>query len=80
MKLEPGVDVALGLPWGFCAGGACGGGAGTGTGKEGGGGKEDPLKSIPKSQIAYWERLGYTRDQMVAEAPYVKARPHRGFV
>lgn len=36
---------------------------------------KDPLKNIPKVQIDFWQRMGYTREQMIAEAPYY--REHR---
>jgi len=57
-----------------------GGHGGHGGGNGGDGGKPDPLKHVPKAQVDHWKALGYTRDQMIAEAPYVKARPARGFV
>lgn len=43
----------------------------------GGGGREpskDPLKDVPPAQMAYWTKLGYSRDQMLKEAPYVLQR------
>ncbi len=39
------------------------------------GGKADPLKNIPKVQIEHWTRMGYNKEQMIAEAPYY--REHR---
>ena len=33
-------------------------------------GKDDPLKLIPKPQIEYWQKLGYTREMMLNEAKY----------
>lgn len=44
------------------------------TGSNGGGAPapaKDPLKAIPQAQIQFWQRLGYTREQMLAEAPFV---------
>ncbi len=38
-------------------------------------GKADPLKNIPKVQIEHWTRMGYSKEQMIAEAPYF--REHR---
>jgi hypothetical protein len=38
-------------------------------------GKADPLKNIPKVQIDHWARMGYSREQMIAEAPFY--REHR---
>ncbi len=55
------------------------GGTGGGAGGEGGGDvrKPDPLKEIEKlypDQIRHWERIGYSRQEMLDEAPYVLAR------
>jgi hypothetical protein len=39
------------------------------------GGKSDPLKHVDKEQIAYWQRMGYSKKDMENEAKYY--RPHR---
>lgn len=56
----------------------------TSTFSEGGGGgagvlsdadKNNPLKDIPKEQIEYWQKKGYSEEEMKAEAPYVRRKP-----
>ena len=55
--------------------GSSGGGP---AGDQGGGGKRDPLKDVPAAQIEHWTRAGYTREQMIAEAPFVRRVPRSG--
>jgi hypothetical protein len=38
---------------------------------------EDPLKDIAPEYLAHWRRLGYTREQMIAEAAYVYKAPRK---
>jgi hypothetical protein len=33
---------------------------------------KDPLKDVPAAQMEYWKRLGYSREQMLKEAPFVR--------
>lgn len=49
-------------------------GGGGGTTEDG---KPDPLKGISKEYIKHWESRGYTREQMVKEAPYVRRAPRK---
>lgn len=42
-----------------------------------GGGKPDPLKSVPAEIMQHWKSLNYSREQMLAEAPYVRRAPRR---
>ena len=46
----------------------------------GGGGRrpdtKDPLKDVEPARLQHWERLGYTREQMVKEAAFIR-RPLR---
>ncbi len=37
-------------------------------------GKPDPLKDIPQMYKDHWKRLGYTQEQMVKEAAFIKPR------
>lgn len=49
--------------------------------ESGGGGRgvpqvsKDPLKDIPTSYKAHWEKLGYSHEQMVEEAKYIRPTP-----
>ena len=50
--------------------------------ESGGGGakgapSKDPLKDIPSSYKTHWERLGYTREQMVEEARWIRPTPRQ---
>lgn len=47
------------------------GGVGGGMGSGPTGAKADPLAKMPKALLAQWQRQGYTRAQMLEEAPYV---------
>jgi len=51
----------------------------TGRGNGGGevAGKSDPLKHVPKAYLDQWEKWGYSRDRMIAEAKYVTREPRR---
>lgn len=33
---------------------------------------KDPLKGVPQRYLDHWKKLNYTREQMIAEVPYVK--------
>ena len=37
----------------------------------------DPLKDVPASYKTHWEKMGYTRDQMVEEAKYIRPTPRQ---
>ena len=49
----------------------------------GGGGKVksptsgDPLKDVPAAYKTHWEKMGYTREQMVEEAKYIRPTPRQ---
>lgn len=40
-------------------------------------GKTDPLKNIHPEQMEQWKRMGYTRKEMEAEAPFVRRIPRQ---
>ena len=35
----------------------------------------DPLKDVPATYMKHWERLGYTREQMVEESKFIRPTP-----
>ena len=37
----------------------------------------DPLKDVPAAYKTHWEKMGYTRDQMVEEAKYIRPTPRQ---
>ena len=40
--------------------------------------KNDPLASIPKQYREHWEKWGYSREKMLAEAKYITRAPRTG--
>ena len=37
----------------------------------------DPLKDVPAAYKTHWEKMGYTREQMVEEARYIRPTPRQ---